>query len=60
MDQSKITEILTNVLSQLSLSEDQIKIDIADDENINISFRYPRTLPVFLLATTAKVYLPCV
>ena len=37
MDQSKITEILTNVLSQLSLSEDQIKIDIADDENINIS-----------------------
>lgn len=41
MDQSKITEILTNVLSQLSLSEDQIKIDIADDENINISLSLP-------------------
>ncbi len=42
MDQSKITEILTNVLSQLSLSEDQIKIDIADDENINISLSLPK------------------
>lgn len=41
MDQSKITEILTNVLTQLSLSEDQIKIDIANDENINISLSLP-------------------
>ena len=41
MDQSKITEVLTNVLSQLSLAEDQIKIDIADDDNINISLVLP-------------------
>ena len=41
MDQSKITEVLTNVLSQLSLAEDQIKIDMADDENINISLNLP-------------------
>jgi len=41
MDQSKITEILTNVLSQLALSEDQITIDMADDENINISLSLP-------------------
>lgn len=41
MDQSKITEILTNVLSQLSLSEDQIKIELADEDNINISLELP-------------------
>jgi len=41
MDQSKITEVLTNVLSQLSLADDQIKIDMADDENINISLSLP-------------------
>lgn len=41
MDQAKITEILSNVLSQLALSEDQIAIDIADDENINISLNLP-------------------
>jgi len=41
MDQSKITEILTNVLSQLSLSEDQFSIVIADDENISISLTLP-------------------
>ena len=41
MDQSKITEILTNVLSQLSLSEDQFSIVISDDENISISLTLP-------------------
>lgn len=42
MDKSKITEILTNVLSQLGLSEDQIAIDLADDDNINISITIPQ------------------
>jgi spoIIIJ-associated protein len=41
MDQAKITEILTNVLSQLGLTEEQIKIEIADEENINISLTLP-------------------
>lgn len=42
MDQSKIKEILTNVLSQLTLAEDQIVIDMADDDNINISLTVPQ------------------
>jgi spoIIIJ-associated protein len=42
MDQAKITEILTNVLSQLTLVEDQINIEIADDENINIAITIPQ------------------
>jgi len=42
MDQSKITEILTNVLSQLELTEDQIAIEIADDDNLNISLTVPQ------------------
>lgn len=42
MDKAKITEILTNVLSQLSLNDDQITIDITDDENINISLTLPQ------------------
>ena len=41
MDQSKIVEILNNVLSQLSLAEDQVKIDFADDKNINIFLSLP-------------------
>lgn len=36
MDQSKVTEILSNVLTQLELKEDQIKIEVADQDNINI------------------------
>ncbi len=36
MDQSKVTEILSNVLTQLELKDDQITIDVADDDNINI------------------------
>ncbi|KKT51285.1 MAG: Single-stranded nucleic acid binding R3H domain protein [Candidatus Collierbacteria bacterium GW2011_GWB2_44_22] len=36
MDQSKVTEILSNVLTQLELNEDQIKIEVADEDNINI------------------------
>jgi spoIIIJ-associated protein len=42
MDQSKITEILSNVLSQLALAEDQISIEIADDDNINIALSLPQ------------------
>ncbi len=41
MDQEKITEILTNVLSQLGLSSEQIAIEIADGENVNISLSLP-------------------
>ena len=41
MDQEKITEILTNVLSQLGLSPEQIAIEIADGENVNISLSLP-------------------
>ncbi len=36
MDQSKVVEILSNVLTQLSLTDDQIKIEVADEDNINI------------------------
>ena len=42
MDKSKIAEILTNILTQLGLVEDQIKIELADDENINISITIPQ------------------
>lgn len=42
MDQSKITEILNNILSQLGLAEDQIVIEIADDDNLNISLTVPQ------------------
>ncbi len=36
MDQSKVIEILSNVLTQMALTDDQIKIEVADDDNINI------------------------
>jgi len=36
MDQAKVTEILSNILTQLELKEDQIKIEIVDEDNINI------------------------
>ena len=42
MDQSKIKEILSNILSQLALNEDQIAIELADDENVNISLILPQ------------------
>ncbi|KKS94164.1 MAG: Single-stranded nucleic acid binding R3H domain protein [Candidatus Collierbacteria bacterium GW2011_GWB1_44_6] len=41
MDQTKVTEILSNVLTQLSLGEDQIKIEVADEDNINILITPP-------------------
>lgn len=41
MDQSKVSEILTNVLTQLELAEDQIRIEFADEENINIFLSLP-------------------
>ncbi len=36
MDQSKVTEILSNVLTQLELKDEQIKIEVADEDNISI------------------------
>lgn len=41
MDQSKVTEILTNILTQLSLSEDQIKVEYFEGDNVNISLNLP-------------------
>lgn len=41
MDQAKVTEILSNVLTQLSLSEEEIKIEVADEDNINILITPP-------------------
>jgi len=41
MDKSKVVEILSNVLTQLSLTEDQINIDVAEGDNINISIKIP-------------------
>lgn len=41
MDQAKVTEILSNVLTQLSLKEEQIRIELADGENLNIFLTLP-------------------
>ncbi len=41
MDQTKASEILTNILSQLSLSEDQIKIEYFEGDILNISLNLP-------------------
>ncbi len=41
MDQSKVTEILTNILSQLSLTDDQITIACEEGDNINVSLKLP-------------------
>ena len=41
MDQSKVVEILTNILTQLSLTEDQIKIVCEEGDNINVSLTLP-------------------
>lgn len=41
MDQNKVSEILTNILTQLSLSDDQIKIEFFEEDNINISLNLP-------------------
>ncbi len=41
MDQSKVTEILTNILTQLSLTEDQIIIECAEGDNVNVSLQLP-------------------
>lgn len=42
MDQAKVNEILSNILTQLNLNEDQIKIEVADEDNINISLQLPQ------------------
>ncbi len=41
MDQTKASEVLTNILSQLSLSEDQIKIEYFEGDILNISLNLP-------------------
>lgn len=41
MDQAKVSEILTNILTQLNLSEDQITIEVVEGDNINISIQIP-------------------
>ena len=41
MDSAKVTEILTNILTLLGLAEDQIKIEIVEEDNINISLSVP-------------------
>lgn len=41
MDQNKAVEILTNILTQLSLSEEQIKIEFFEEDNLNVSLNLP-------------------
>lgn len=41
MDQTKVVEILTNILSQLSLTDDQITIQCEEGDNVNISLTLP-------------------
>ncbi len=41
MDQSKVTEILTNILTQLSLTEDQIVVSCEEGDNVNVSLSLP-------------------
>lgn len=41
MDPVKVTEILSNILTQLSLSNEEIKIEVADDDNLNILITPP-------------------
>lgn len=41
MDQVKVIEILSNILTQLSLSDEEIKIEVADEDNINILITPP-------------------
>lgn len=41
MDQTKVIEILTNILTQLSLTEEQINIVCEEGENINVSLTLP-------------------
>lgn len=41
MDQTKVSEILTNILTQLSLSEEQIKISVEEGDNVNVSIKLP-------------------
>lgn len=41
MDQQKVLEIIGNILSQLNLDENQYQIDLAEDENINITLSLP-------------------
>jgi len=41
MDNVKVAEILTNILTLLGLEADQINIEIAEEDNINISLTVP-------------------
>jgi spoIIIJ-associated protein len=42
MDQTKITEILSNILTQMGLTPDQITVAFEGDDNINISLVLPQ------------------
>jgi len=41
MDSAKVTEVLSNILTLLGLTEDQIVIEVTEEENINISLTVP-------------------
>ncbi len=41
MDSTKVSEILTNILTLTGLLEDQLNIEVADEENINIHLTVP-------------------
>lgn len=42
MDNQKVIEIISNVLSQLNLDQSQFKIEILESENINITLDIPQ------------------
>jgi len=49
MDQAKVTEILSNVLTQLALRDEEIKIEVADEDNVSILITPPpETAGVFV------------
>lgn len=41
MDQTKVSEILTNILTQLNLNEEQINISVEEGDNVNVSIKLP-------------------
>ncbi len=41
MDNTKVSEILGNILSQLNLSEDQYQITLGEEDTVNVSLSLP-------------------
>jgi len=41
MDSAKVTEVLTNILTLLGLTEEEINIEVIEEDNINISLTVP-------------------